>query len=125
VVVATAGGGIRAAYWTATVLGELHDCIPELDDHLFAVSGVSGGSVGATVYRNVIAGVSDPPTCENPDTHAPLSGARTCTQEVLEGDFLGPAVTALLYPDTLQRFIPGVWLPDRAEALEDKLGNCL
>jgi hypothetical protein len=119
VVVATAGGGIRAAYWTATVLGELHDCIPEFEDHLFAVSGVSGGSVGATVYRNVVAGVSSPPACHDRNSGAPLSGARACTQEVLKGDFLGPAVAALLYPDILQRFIPGVWLPDRAKALEE------
>jgi hypothetical protein len=29
VIVATAGGGIRAAYWTATVLGRLQDANPE------------------------------------------------------------------------------------------------
>ena len=69
VIVATAGGGIRAAYWTATVLGELSDrslanaTAAEPDgaprplsfaSQLFAISGVSGGSLGAAVYRALL-----------------------------------------------------------------------
>jgi hypothetical protein len=46
VIVATAGGGIRAAYWTATVLEKIkRDLGPNgLRPYLFAISGVSGGS---------------------------------------------------------------------------------
>ena len=55
VIVATEGGGIRAAYWTAQVLDQL-DAQPATVDgcpsatpmsRVFAVSGISGGSVGA------------------------------------------------------------------------------
>ncbi len=54
VVIATAGGGSRAAYWTATVLGEIHKQRPNFADHVFAISGVSGGSLGAVVYRALL-----------------------------------------------------------------------
>jgi hypothetical protein len=38
-------------------------------------------------------------------------------QKVLSGDFLGPTVAAMLFPDFLQRFIPYPFLPDRGNAL--------
>jgi len=114
VVVAAAGGGIRAAYWTATVLGELQDRVERFDRRLFAISGVSGGSVGAAVYRAAIDGAGAIPGCRQ----GPVASVRTCTQAVLEGEFLGPAVARLLYPDLLQRFLPGPLMPDRAAALE-------
>ena len=66
-------GGLRAAYWTATVLGELHDRIDHFDQHLFAVSGVSGGSVGASVYRALI-GTSGSIECRASDRDARRSG---------------------------------------------------
>jgi hypothetical protein len=48
VIVAAAGGGLRAAYWTATLLGELHDrSNGDFSKSLFAISGVSGGALGA------------------------------------------------------------------------------
>ena len=49
------GGGIRAAYWTAALLTALQDANPEFADHVFAVSGVSGGSVGAGVFAGLLA----------------------------------------------------------------------
>ena len=48
IIVATAGGGIRAAAWTAQVLAGLQeDCGPEFGNSLLLVSSVSGGSVGS------------------------------------------------------------------------------
>ena len=44
------GGGIRAAYWTATVLGKIQKDNPCFADQLFALSGVSGGSLGSAVF---------------------------------------------------------------------------
>lgn len=112
VVVATAGGGIRAAYWTATVLGDLHDHADKFPQRTFALSGVSGGSVGATVYRALL---DVPPeqlgkTCPK--------GMMDCTQRILGNDFLGPLTAAMLYPDLAQRFWPIPMFPDRAAALE-------
>ena len=119
-VVATAGGGLRAAQWTATVLGRLTDAAPEFRRSLFAVSGVSGGSVGAAFYDAVL--LEDNRECRPPGGSA---NNDTCysaqLQKALSHDFLGPALAGLLYPDLMQRFfpIPVNALPDRAEALED------
>lgn len=123
VIVATAGGGSRAAYWTATVLGHLQDTIPDFERHLFAVSGVSGGSVGAATYRAVLAerlSRSDDNLCRLPNGEQTTS-LRDCAQAVIGGNFLGPAVAGALYPDLAQRFLPlphPYGLPDRAAALE-------
>lgn len=112
VVVATAGGGIRAAYWTATVLGDLHDHADKFPQRTFALSGVSGGSVGATVYRALL---DVPP--EQIGKVCP-KGMMDCTQSILGNDFLGPLTAAMLYPDLAQRFCPLPMFPDRAAALE-------
>jgi hypothetical protein len=117
VVVATAGGGIRAAYWTATVLGGLQDAISGLDNHLFAISGVSGGSVGAAIYRTLL-NAKPGPVCNRPESPARNHGFAECGQAVLEADFLGPTLVSALYPDLVQRFLPFGLLPDRAEGIE-------
>lgn len=55
VIVATAGGGSTAAFWTATVLGGLRDADPSFATKLFAISGVSGGALGAAAFAAVLA----------------------------------------------------------------------
>jgi hypothetical protein len=112
VVVATAGGGIRAAYWTGTVLGALHDDSARFPDRLFAVSGVSGGSVGAAVYRALLSLDAEQRQASCP------AGMAACIHEALGEDFLGPVAAALLFPDLTQRFVPFPVFPDRAAALE-------
>jgi uncharacterized membrane protein (UPF0136 family) len=108
VLVSTAGGGIRAAYWTGTLLGSLQDATHgRFDDQLFAISGVSGGSVGATVYRAAIA---------DRDT-----GVTQPIQQILGQDYLGPVAAGLLYKDALQRLLPLPLLGDRAEIFEQGL----
>ncbi len=108
VLVATAGGGIRAAYWTGTLLGTLQDATGgRFDDRLFAISGVSGGSVGATIYRAVIA---------NRD-----SGVLAPIQQILGHDYLGPVAAGLLYRDALQRLLPWPVFDDRAKVFEQGL----
>jgi uncharacterized membrane protein (UPF0136 family) len=108
ILVATAGGGIRAAYWTGTLLGTLQDSTKgRFDDHLFAISGVSGGSVGATVYRAVTAD-------RDSDVTAPI-------QQILGQDYLGPVAAGLLYKDAVQRLLPLPVLGDRAEVFEQGL----
>lgn len=106
-IVVTEGGGIRAAYWTAAVLTALHDQLPRFSDHVFAISSVSGGSLGATTYATLLA----TPSLE----HKPI---RTDAMHALRGDALGPTLAAALQPDLAQRFLPWPMLPDRAAALE-------
>jgi len=126
VIVATAGGGSRAAYWTATVLGRLQDCYPEFARHTFAISGVSGGSLGAAAFRAVLTDspITDPkippePHC-GPDTAVTVKdGVAQKAQEVVGSDFLTATTAALLYPDLLQRFWPWpIKSADRARAIE-------
>ena len=109
-IVATEGGGIRAAYWTATVLTALADDIPHFNEHLFAISGVSGGSLGATVYDSLLMKQR-----ENP---ASLPKLRPAAREMLAHDALAPALASMTQSDFVQRFVPAPVLPDRARALE-------
>ena len=118
-IVATEGGGIRAAYWTGIVLGGLQDTNPNFANHVFAISGVSGGSLGAVVFDALVA--------EN-DGRSYEANAHA----ILSRDFLSPALAAMLYPDLVQRFLPvPIAYFDRARALElgwekawrDRMGN--
>jgi hypothetical protein len=119
-IVATEGGGIRAAYWTAAVLAAIQDASPAFRDHLFAISGVSGGSVGATAFTAALAdhrkagGACPPPlpTSQLPDRY------RFAVQQMLSFDALAPTLASLLHADLVQRFLPIAFIPDRARALE-------
>jgi hypothetical protein len=124
-IVAADGGGIRAAYWTATVLSRLQDENPHFADHLFAVSGVSGGSLGGAVFTSLIAESRRENTGEGKfvcdlGTRQHRSGRlRPCAQAILAQDFLSPVVAGILYPDLVQRIVPyGIPHFDRARALE-------
>lgn len=59
IVVSAEGGGSRAAYWTANIHTQLSKKIPNYyDNHLFAMTGASGGSTGnCTFYAMTKAGV--------------------------------------------------------------------
>jgi hypothetical protein len=112
VIVATAGGGIRAGYWTATVLGRLDRQVSEFRDNLFAISAVSGGGLGAAAYVAASTGAG----CKDADG-VPL-GIAEATLAMLSDDFLAPTLSGLLYRDLVTRFIPAWFIPDRAQALE-------
>lgn len=104
--VSTEGGGVRAAYWTAAVLTSLHDTIPGFTAHTFAISGASGGSLGAATYRTLLAERS-------------LRGAlRPLARETLAHDVLAPTLAAYMEQDFVQRFLP-LGFPDRAHAIEE------
>ena len=125
VIVATAGGASRAGFWTAKVLGELQDHHPDFHNYLFAISGVSGGAYGATVYRALL-NQADVPTGEPlhrkgldcTDGEDRLYTFAACARAVIKKDFLSPMFLGGLYADLVQRFLPGGLLPDRATALE-------
>ena len=117
VLVATAGGGMRAAYWTATVLGAARDKVPGFDTALFAISGVSGGSVGAAIYAAASShGLSG---CE-PQASIAAPTYELCAQQALSEDLLGPTLVGYAFTDLFQGFVPTALhrFPDRAKALE-------
>ncbi|PNQ95039.1 hypothetical protein C1S70_31020 (plasmid) [Azospirillum argentinense] len=119
VLVAAEGGASRSAYWTATVLGDLEDSHPGFHRSIFALSGVSGGALGLTIYRELLAvGNGVPPACA--DTKGGMVGGfARCGQAVLDADFLGPIFFRLFHTDLMQWLLPGNLLPDRAAALEN------
>ncbi len=111
--VAAAGGGIRAAYWTATVLGRIEDEARakgnSFADHCFAMSGVSGGALAEIAF---VALVAHPPTRDGT-----LHGA---AQRLLRDDFLSADLARFAFGDMLQRVLPRpIGFLDRARALED------
>ncbi|HEX4583742.1 MAG TPA: patatin-like phospholipase family protein [Burkholderiaceae bacterium] len=120
VIVATSGGGLRAAYWTATVLGALQDADPDFSRYVFGISGVSGGSLGAAVFVTLLAEADELDISRICATDGRSRGMIECAgQAVLAQDFLAPVGAALLFPDLMQKFLP--IFPngrDRAAALE-------
>ncbi|GAB4324760.1 MAG: hypothetical protein OHK0047_09350 [Leptolyngbyaceae cyanobacterium] len=107
------GGGIFAAYHAATALAQLADYIPSFPQHLFAISGVSGGSLGASAFVSVIKETAD----QSPTLSEKVS-------KIFEQDLLSPLLTLGLFPDLIQRFIPfSIYDWDRANGLEVAFEN--
>jgi hypothetical protein len=125
VVLALAGGASRAAFFSATVVGSLIDMTRgssglqrDFAQQVFAISGVSGGSVGAAMIRAALedAEPGGAPPCESADglwfgavsdpgwnrfygqTEAPGTW-KGCLQALTAGDFLSPAVLGLAFRD--------------------------
>jgi hypothetical protein len=71
--------------------------------HLFAISGVSGGSLGAAFYASAARG---------------KSGSGRGASKRLEHDFLGPAVAAMAFADGPSLVLPDIGRFDRGYALE-------
>ncbi len=114
ILVAAAGGASRAAYWTGAVLRALDDrTAGRFSQHVFAISAVSGGSLGAVGYAAWIAD-HPPGRC----AYDPLA-RYDFDRAFLGDDYLAPAVGGLLYPDAVQRFVPVPIFSDRAASLEE------
>jgi hypothetical protein len=125
-VVAAEGGGIRAAHVAAEILGTIQDHCPAFARHLFAISGVSGGSVGAATFAGLARNFARNDTVSR-CTGSPARGPelfRVGADRVLGADLLTPVVAKLLFPEMLQRFLPfPVPAFDRSRALEDGLAR--
>lgn len=140
-IVAAQGGGAYAAYNAATFLARMQDLCPTFRHHLFAISSVSGGSVGAATFAAALdveddAGrtvgleqINSGEPC--PQVTKFLAKERAVedlgkpgtlerqTNTILRADFLSPLVAAALFPDFTQTFIPWpVAAFDRARSLE-------
>jgi hypothetical protein len=128
VFVASAGGGIRAAYWSSIVWECLYGggvdlpaaaeeedeaCSGDLPpESVFLVSSVSGSSVGMAMVR------------ANAVQSADRNGDGDWLPEAFGGDYVAPAVAAAVFrdlPNTILRLpISG---QDRASSLERALGS--
>lgn len=100
-IVAAEGGGIRNCYWTYRVLSELQKLDTNFYDRTFAVTGVSGGSIGLGFYYNYLY-FSD---SLQRGRLAP-TGAFTKIDSICSADYLTRVTFGFMFPDLIQRFIP-------------------
>jgi len=110
-IVAAEGGGIRAAAWTALTLEKLQKIDSSFMDHIYAVSGVSGGGVGACFYLA--------------HWYDQLNGQRDTVDllAAVSADFLSDVTAGFIYHDNLQRIIPfAINGLSRNRKLEDSWG---
>lgn len=118
--VAANGGASRSGMWAAYHLASLEDQARKANRpfarNIYAISGISGGSVGASVFASALATQHWVPTLlknEPPKDIAPQVLA------FFKQDHLTPVVSSLLYGDTLARFSPApITYFDRSRALE-------
>lgn len=98
--VSAEGGGIRAAYWAALVLDRLDrsdHVAKDFSGHVFSISGVSGGSIGAAVWAvcRDKAGSADTP-----------QERESCIGALAQANLLTPLLSAWMFEDVLASVIP-------------------
>jgi hypothetical protein len=105
ILVASAGGGIQAAAWTAKVLEGLHcDLAPRFNRALSLISSISGGSMGSACYVDWLNRGAPP------EAVAPFTAASDSS--------LDEVAWGLAWPDLLRVLLPFPIKLDRAEAME-------
>jgi hypothetical protein len=116
ILVSAPGGGLRAAYWTASTLTAMFGpdrsstvagCDAAPADRIFAMGGASGGSLGVLSYE------------------AGLTSTRSSTwfvDQLGQPDFLTDPLTWMLTADAARAFI-GYGGEDRARRLEDSFAS--
>jgi hypothetical protein len=132
VIIAAAGGASRGAFFAATVLGHLLDAKQsglspdQVRNRLFAISGVSGGAVGAVMITTAFAETTDGAAQPCHPASTPLwwrtgkvTSWRDCLEVLTSGDFLSADVLGFAFNDMLPFRLP--FLRDRAAAMEDSL----
>jgi hypothetical protein len=107
ILLATSGGGIRAAAWTAGLLGRL-DEIAGFRASTRMVTGASGGMVGAAAWVARCHGAG-----------APAGGDWRALLDAVAADSLTPTARRLFFRDVPMAFWPGSNLYDRGRALEE------
>ncbi|GAA4409845.1 hypothetical protein GCM10023187_33720 [Nibrella viscosa] len=122
-IVAAEGGGLRAAYWTGAILGELSKRIPGFYNRVYALSTVSGGSVGAAIYTKLYAdSLSYQQSTQTPSRVSGTVYAKATG--ILSQDYLSPLTMAFLVPDMVQKLLPvSIGSFDRAQYIEKALSK--
>ncbi|HJZ43108.1 MAG TPA: hypothetical protein VJ233_05265 [Hyphomicrobiaceae bacterium] len=118
-VVAAEGGGLYAAYQTTQFLTRLQDLCPGFAQHVFTISAVSGGSLGAAVFTSMADEQANQPAQPCAQDTGKVGPLEERSHTVLSKDLLSPILWAALFPDFLQRFIPWpIGALDRGRALD-------
>ena len=107
------GGASRSGYWTASVLSKFEDETKgAFGDHLFCLSGASGGSVGNATFFSVLRSKEN--LLKNNTTTNPFWQA---SSSYLKSDFLTYTLARTLGPDVFRNLITLYNVNDRASAL--------
>jgi hypothetical protein len=108
-----------AAAQEAIFLSRMQDQCPTFAQHVFAISGVSGGSIGASLFTNLAQqSVQNSAMAECVFGEQGPGGMETQTRLLLKRDFLAPILAAALFSDFDQRFFPiPIQGSDRGHAL--------
>jgi hypothetical protein len=95
------GGGIRSAYWTASVLARLKELDPSFDERTFSLAGVSGGALGVAAFR----------ACDL-QTRGDLKRLQGCIDRFGGTDLWTQLIGGVLFEDLLATILPTSWLCD-------------
>lgn len=119
VIVAAEGGASRAAVWLLSSLRMLDTQTRGVfGQHVFAVSGVSGGSLGAATYVRLLR------ANERPDGTMPWESApvRHALKTISTKDLLSATISTYFLSDMFGSLVGPAWtfgnIPDRNAALE-------
>jgi predicted acylesterase/phospholipase RssA len=109
------GGASRSGYWVASALGKLETSTQhKFSQHLFCLSGASGGSVGNAVFYALL---------DSATRSADLKKANYDEEGrlFLKSDFLSSTLSHLLGPDYFRHLVPLGLTVDRSAALEESM----
>jgi hypothetical protein len=132
IIVTAAGGASRAGFFMASVVGFFLESKEAAErglnpdivrNRLFAISGISGGSVGAVMVTKALSENTDsrhnPCTASSAPEWWPANGRvsnwRDCVEALTSGDFLTADFLGFAFNDML----PLAFFRDRAAVLED------
>lgn len=109
------GGSSRSGYWVAGALGKLEtETQHKFSNHLFCISGASGGSVGNAVYYSLLD--------ESFQNDAVRKGNFShAARHYLSSDFLSTTLSHMLGPDYFRHIMPLSIASDRGGALEKSM----
>jgi len=122
-IVAAAGGGLYAAHHAATFLARMQDLCPSFAQHVFAYSGISGGSLGVSVFAALAKDFARNGPLQRCKSALEEPGEfETMARKVLGKDYLSPLLASALFPNFFQVFFPHP-LPggDRATAFAETI----
>ncbi len=122
-IVLSNGGASRAGKWTTGVLSHLQDVSrkrnpqDKFSDHILAIAGASGGSVGNCVFYSLLkAELSNDPLFKDLGNYSAHSNI------FFHSDFLTFTLSRFLGPDLIRHLVP-IDMDDRAAALESLLSR--
>jgi hypothetical protein len=97
IIVAVSGGATMAGVWGARVLSEVEMATGQKTPRIFAVSSVSGGSLGVAAYMATLSAMNDSARCHDDITRRARMGVLAGPS--LAGDALGPLLGGALLTD--------------------------